>query len=167
MNFIYWYNNKVFICCVAVSVIEMIYQVVFVSLLLLWPACSVPMEEFLPYNGPKLCLIDAVTGMIHTSNLLDSRGVSIDELDRSKCDEFRLSPNDDAGSYNISISVAFPFFTRHFKNAFVSQQNVHKSLEHLSPTECIFWSQLRRSAMLLYCSCVHCLKTALHWQACL
>ena len=161
MNFIYWCNNKVFICCVAVSIIEMIYQVVVVSLLLLWPACSVPMEEFFPYNGPKLCLIDAVTGMIHTSNLLDSSGVSIDELDRSKCDEFRLSPNDDAGSYNISISVAFPFFTRHFKNVFVSQQ-MYTSHLHLGHTECIFWSQLCRSAMLIY---VHCMKTVLHQQA--
>ena len=100
----------------------MIDQVV-VLLLLLHSVSSIPIEEFLPFNGSNICLIDAVSGKIHTSNVMDSNGVSIDELDRSKCDEFRLSPNDDAGSYNISISVTFPFFARKFKNVFVSLKN--------------------------------------------
>jgi len=105
----------------------MVYQVV-VLLLLIYSVSGIPIEEFLPFNGSSVCLIDAVSGMIHTSNVMDSKGVSVDKLDRSKCEEFRLSPNDDAGSYNISISVTFPFFTKKFKNVFVSCKNIHKTI---------------------------------------
>ena len=136
-----------FLFAVVYLVIKMIYQVV-VLLLLLCSINGVPIEEFLPFNGSKLCLIDAVSGMIHTSNVLDSNRVTIDELDRSKCDEFRLSPNDDAGSYNISISVTFPFFARQFKNVYVS-------------TNKIMWLFV---ACLDYCTCCRRIKSLVVWE---
>ena len=99
----------------------MIYQLV----ILLWvhSAYAIPLQEFFPFNGPNVCLFDTTTGLIHASNALDSSGVSINEFDRSKCDEFRLSPNDDGSSPNISIGFSFPFFAKRFKNVFVSKVN--------------------------------------------
>ena len=97
----------------------MIPQVVI--LLLVTSVNSVPIVDFFPYNGEKVCLIDAVTGLVHTSNELeDSNGKPTSEISDSECHEFRLSPNDDSSSQNISISYTFPFFAKRFRNVFVS-----------------------------------------------
>ena len=95
------------------------YQLV--VFLLAHSVCAIPLQDFFPFNGPNVCLYDTTTEMVHTSNVLDSNGVSIEELDRSQCDEFRLSPNDDGSSPNISIGFTFPFFAKRFKNVFVSR----------------------------------------------
>lgn len=96
----------------------MISQVVI--LLLVTSVNSVPLADFFPYNGEKVCLIDAVTGLVHTSNAIDSNGKPTSGISDSECHEFRLSPNDDSSSQNISISYTFPFFAKRFRNVFVS-----------------------------------------------
>ena len=65
-------------------------------------------------------MIDATSGLVHTSNTLDDSGRLITELYPDDCYEYRLSPNDDASSQNINISVTFPFFAKRFMNVFVS-----------------------------------------------
>ena len=97
---------------------NMAYQLVL--LMLVHSVIGISLQDFFPLNGSNVCLYDTSTGLVHTSNVVDSNGVSIDEFDRSKCDEFRLSPNDDGSSYNISIKFIFPFFTKRFRNIFVS-----------------------------------------------
>jgi len=96
----------------------MAYQLVL--LLLVHSVIGIPLQDFFPLNGSNVCLYDTSTGLVHTSNVVDSNGVSIDKLNRLKCDEFRLSPNDDRSSYNISIEFVFPFFNKRFRNIFVS-----------------------------------------------
>ena len=81
---------------------------------------GIPIKDFFPFNGDRVCLIDTDTGLIHTSNVLDCNGKAFTELYPSECDEFRLSPNDDGSSHNIKISVSFPFFSERFKNVYVS-----------------------------------------------
>ena len=82
----------------------MLYQLL-AAVLLVTVANGIPIEDFFPFNGENVCLIDATTGLVHTSNV---------------CAEYRLSPNDDASSQSISISVTFPFFAKRFMNVFVS-----------------------------------------------
>ena len=90
------------------------------AILLVTVAKGIPIEDFFPFNGEKVCLIDATTGLIHTSNTLGDAGRLIADLDPNDCFEYRLSPNDDASSQNINISVTFPFFAKRFMNVFVS-----------------------------------------------
>ena len=90
------------------------------AILLVATVNAIPIEDFFPFNGDKVCLIDATTGLIHTSNTLDGSGIPSSDLNPSDCDEFRLSPNDDASSQNIDISISFPFFNKRFRNIFVS-----------------------------------------------
>ena len=89
-------------------------------LLLVTLASSIPIQDFFPFNGEKVCMIDSTTGLVHTSNMIDGFGVSITNLNPSECFEFRLSPNDDASSQNIGISTSFTFFNKRFRNVFVS-----------------------------------------------
>lgn len=91
-----------------------------VILLLVTSVNSLPLEEFFPFNRGSVCLIDAITGLVHTSNEIDSNGKPISEISDSQCHEYRLSPNDDASSQNINISYTFPFFAKRFRNVFVS-----------------------------------------------
>ena len=97
----------------------MIYKLLAV-ILLVTLVSGVPIEDFFPFNGTKVCLIDATTGLIHVSNTLDDSGVLITDVNPSDCPEFRLSPNDDASSQNINLSIPFPFFNKRFRNVFVS-----------------------------------------------
>ena len=100
----------------------MIYQlcITYQLLVLLTSVNGIPIEDFFPFNGDKVCLIDATTGLVHTTNTLDGSGRPVNELNSGDCDEYRLSPNDDASSHNISITVTFPFFAKRFMNVFVS-----------------------------------------------
>lgn len=97
----------------------MLYQLL-AALLLVTVVNGIPIEDFFPFNGDKVCLIDATTGLVHTSNMLDDSGRSVTEINPTYCNEYRLSPNDDASSQNIRISVTFPFFARRFMNIYVS-----------------------------------------------
>ena len=81
----------------------------------------IPIEEFFPFNEGRVCLIDDATGFIHTSNVLDCNGRVVTDINPSECDEYRLSPNDDGNSRNISTSFTFPFFGKRFQNFYVSQ----------------------------------------------
>jgi len=81
---------------------------------------GIPLDKFFPFNQTNVCLIDATTGLVHTSNTLDNFGKLITDINSSECEEYRLSPNDDASSHNISISVTFPFFAKRFMNVYVS-----------------------------------------------
>ena len=96
----------------------MIYQLLVI--LLVTSVNGIPIEDFFSFGDTKVCLIDATTGLVHTNNSLDSPGKLITDVGQTKCDEYRLSPNDDASSHNISISVTFPFFAKRFMNVFVS-----------------------------------------------
>ena len=98
--------------------VNMTYQLVL--LLLVDSVIGIPLQDFFPFNGPAVCLCDTSTGLVHTSNMLDINGVSVDDVNRKDCEEFRLTPNDDGSSYNINIKLGFPFFTKRFKNVFVS-----------------------------------------------
>ena len=97
----------------------MLYQLL-TAVLLVTAVNGIPIEDFFPFNECNVCLIDATTGLVHTSNTLDSSGRSVNEIDPDDCDEYRLSPNDDASSQNIDISFTFPFFAKRFMNVFVS-----------------------------------------------
>ena len=89
---------------------------VVVVLLLIHSAISIPIGDFFPFNGPKLCLFDTVTMLV-----VGSDGVPIeDEVTSQVCEEFRLSPNNDGSSPNINIGFTFPFFTKRFQNLYVS-----------------------------------------------
>ena len=96
----------------------MLYQLL--AVLLVTVVNGIPMDDFFPFNGDKVCLIDATSGLIHTSNTLDDSGRLITEIGPDDCNEYRLSPNDDASSQNIGISFTFPFFAKRFMNVFVS-----------------------------------------------
>ena len=96
----------------------MIYQLL--VMLLLATVNGIPIDKFFPFNGDKVCLIDATTGLVYTSNSLDGTGRPINELYPDDCNEYRLSPNDDASSHNLNITVTFPFFAKRFMNVFVS-----------------------------------------------
>ena len=89
-------------------------------ILLVTSVNGIPIKQFFPFDKDNVCLIDATTGLVHTSNTLDGSGRSINELDPDDCFEYRLSPNDDASSHNISITVTFPFFAKRFMNVYVS-----------------------------------------------
>ena len=91
-------------------------------MLLITSINAIPIDKFFPFNGDKLCLIDATSGMVHTNNILDELGIPITEVNPEDCYEYRLSPNDDASS--LEIDVTFPFFDKTFLNAFVS--SLHK-----------------------------------------
>ena len=78
---------------------------------------GIPMDDFFPFNGERVCLIDTDTGLVHTSNVLDCSGKTLAEVYPTECDEFRLSPNDDGSSY---ISATFPFFSKRFRSLYVS-----------------------------------------------
>ena len=93
---------------------------VLVVLLLIYSASGIPNTDFFPYNGPKLCLFDTVTMLVYKNNVVGSDGVPIKDITTSDCEEFRLSPNDDGSSPNISIGFTFPFFARRFSNLYVS-----------------------------------------------
>ena len=97
----------------------MLYQLL-AAVLLVTAVNGIPIEDFFPFNGDRVCLIDATTGLVHTTNTLNDPGKQITALYPTECDEYRLSRNDDASSYNISISDTFPFFVRRFRNVFVS-----------------------------------------------
>ena len=96
----------------------MTYQLVL--LLLVHSVIGIPLQDFFPFNGSAVCLYDTSTGLVHTSNVLDVNGVSVDDVTGRDCEEFRLTPNDDGSSYSISIGFSFPFFTKKFRNVFVS-----------------------------------------------
>ena len=98
--------------------VNMIYQLL--VLVLVTSVNGIPIEDFFPFNGTKVCLIDTATGLVHTSNTLGGSGRPITDLNNGECDEYRLSPNNDASSHNISIDFTFPFFTKRFTNVFVS-----------------------------------------------
>ena len=89
-------------------------------LLLLASVGAIPIDHFFPFNGEKVCLVDDVTGLIHTSNVLDCYGRAFSDIDPSQCNEFRLNPNDDGSSHEMSLSVTFPFFGKRFQNVYVS-----------------------------------------------
>ena len=93
---------------------------VLVVLLLIHSAIGIPIGGFFPFNGPKLCLFDTVTMLVHKNNVVGSGGVPIKDVTSQDCEEFRLSPNDDGSSPNISIGFTFPFFARRFRNLYVS-----------------------------------------------
>ena len=93
---------------------------VLVVLLLIHSACSIPITDFFPFNGPKLCLFDTVTMLVHKNNVVGSDGVPIKDVTSQDCEEFRLSPNNDGSSPNINIKLNFPFFSRQFSNLYVS-----------------------------------------------
>lgn len=96
----------------------MIYQLLVI--LLVTSVNGIPIGDFFPFDGNKVCLIDTTSGLIHTSNTLDGSGRPINELSPNDCYEYRLSPNDDASSQNIGITVTFPFFAKRFMNVYVS-----------------------------------------------
>ena len=101
---------------------------VIVVLLLVHSVSSIPIGDFFPFNGSKVCLYDTVTMLVHKSNIIGSDGVRIEEISKQDCEEFRLSLNDDGSSPNISIGFTFPFFARRFNNAFVSIVNIYSQL---------------------------------------
>jgi len=78
---------------------------------------GISIDEFFPFNGSKVCLYDTTSGLVHTSNVMDTNGVPIGKLDRTKCDEFRLSHNDDGSSFSLDFVFVhgFPYFTRRFR----------------------------------------------------
>lgn len=99
----------------------MIYPLLILLLIAL--VKSIHIEDFLPfngYNGDKVCLVDADTGLIHTNNRLDEFGKHISELNPDDCDEYRFSSGDDFSSPIITIPVTFPFFGKSFTRVFVS-----------------------------------------------
>lgn len=98
----------------------MIYSLL--MFLLIATVNSIPLDQFLPFNTSKLCLIDAITGLIHVESK-DTPGLPGDKINTTSCLEFSIGPNDDASSHNISLSFAFPFFAKRFKNVFVSYNN--------------------------------------------
>ena len=91
-----------------------------VVLLLAHSTSCIPISDFFPFNGSKVCLYDTVTMLVHKSNAIGSDGVPIEDITRQDCEEFRLTPNDDGSSPNISIGLTFPFFARRFRNLYVS-----------------------------------------------
>jgi len=93
---------------------------VVVVLLLAHSVGGIPISDFFPFNGPKVCLYDTVTMLVHKDNRIGSGGVLIEDITRQDCEEFRLSPNDDGSSPNILIGFTFPFFARRFRNLYVS-----------------------------------------------
>ena len=93
---------------------------VVVVLLLAHSVSSIPIRDFFPFNGPSVCLFDTVTMLVHKNNAIGSDGVPIENIARGDCEEFRLTPNDDGSSPNISIGFTFPFFARRFRNLYVS-----------------------------------------------
>ena len=94
----------------------MLYQLL-AAVLLVTVVNGIPIEDFFPFNGDEVCLIDATTRL---DSSLDGSGRHITELYPTDCNEYKFSPNDDASSQNINISVTFPFFKKRFKNIFVS-----------------------------------------------
>ena len=95
----------------------MIYNLL--TLLLVVTVNGIPLDQFLPFNGSKICVIDAVTGLIHIENK-NTPGLPSSRINSTSCLEYTLSPNDDASSHNISISFTFPFFAKQFTNVYVS-----------------------------------------------
>ena len=93
---------------------------VLVVLLLIHSAIGIPIGDFFPFNESKVCLFDTVTMLVHKNNVIGSDGVPIKDITSQDCEEFRLSPNDDGSSPNISITFNFPFFARKFSNLYVS-----------------------------------------------
>ena len=89
-------------------------------LLLIASVGSIPIEDFFPFNGERVCLIDTATGLVHTSNVLDCNGRAFTDINPSECYEYRLNPNDDDSSYEINIDVMFPFFSKRFQSVYVS-----------------------------------------------
>ena len=81
---------------------------------------GISIGEFFPFNGSKVCWYDTTSELVHISNIMDTNGVSIGKLDRTKCDEFRLSHNDDGSSFSLDFVHGFPYFTRGFRKIFVS-----------------------------------------------
>ncbi|XP_065894428.1 protein mesh-like isoform X2 [Dysidea avara] len=100
----------------------MTYQLVL--LLLVHSVIGIPLQDFFPFNGSAVCLYDTSTGLVHTSNVLDVNGVSVDDVTGRDCEEFRLTPNDDGSSYSISIGFSFPFFTKKFRNVFINTNGI-------------------------------------------
>jgi len=98
---------------------------VVVVLLLAHSVSSIPISDFFPFNGSKVCLYDTVTMLVHKSNRIESGGLPIEDITRQDCEEFRLTPNNDGSSPNISIGFTFPFFARRFRNLYVSKIIVH------------------------------------------
>ena len=96
-----------------------------VVLLLVHSVSSIPISDFFPFNGSKVCLYDTVTMLVHKSNRIESGGLPIEDITRQDCEEFRLTPNNDGSSPNISIGFTFPFFARRFRNLYVSKIIVH------------------------------------------
>ena len=99
------------------------FQRVFQLLLLVLSTIvgGIPIDNFFPFNGENVCLMDAITGLVYTNNtLVDGLGVPITDLSSSDCREFRLTPNDDATFQNINTSSLFVFFNKRFRNVFVS-----------------------------------------------
>lgn len=88
-------------------------------LLLIATVNGIPLDQFLPFNGSKLCLIDAITGLIHIESK-HTPGLPGDRINSTFCLEFSICPNDDASSHDIDLSFTFPFFAKHFTNVFVS-----------------------------------------------
>ena len=88
-------------------------------LLLIATASGIPLDQFFKFNRSKLCLIDAITGLIH----IDSKytpGLPEDRINSTLCLEFSICPNDDASSHSVDLTFPFPFFAKRFINAFVS-----------------------------------------------
>jgi len=65
---------------------------------------------------------------VHKDNRVGSGGVPIENVTRLDCEEFRLTPNDDGSSPNISIGFTFPFFAKRFNNVYVSILLVRKHI---------------------------------------
>ena len=84
---------------------------------------GIPIDQFFPFSGDKVCLIDNNNGLVYTSNTMDGTGRPISEVNPDECNEYRLSPNDDASSHNLNITVTFPFFAKRFMSVFVSWNN--------------------------------------------
>lgn len=96
----------------------MIYNNVLLFLLVV-TVNGIPLDQFFPFNGSKLCLIDAVTGLIHIESK-DTPGLPSSRFNGSSCSEFTICPNDDSGSHHVHLSFAFPFYGKHFRRVYVS-----------------------------------------------
>ena len=103
---------------IAVCKYNMISKLLF--LLLIASVATIPIDDFFPFNGDKVCLVDDVTGMIHTSNVLDCNGRAFSDINPSECHGFRLNPNDDGSSHEMHLSSTFPFFGKRFQSVYVS-----------------------------------------------
>ena len=95
----------------------MIYNILL--FLLVVTVNGIPLDQFFPFNGGKLCLIDAVTGLVHIESK-NTPGLPSSRFGGSSCSEFSICPNDDSGSHHVNLSFTFPFYAKCFTSVYVS-----------------------------------------------